>query len=224
MGFFSRAALASYINPTQPPMQRRLGESSSSGPRRPHVMRALFRDPSDRRRCIPGANRHREWLWPAGCARAAQALHAGSAADRTPGALSPRGLRSHRPGAGCIGCAGPDRPARPYRPMAASEPQSCFGRVPSYASRNYRPIPTVPVRMMDRADPYNPLLQAIAAALDIPVAAFLSDPVGDDGGDVIALLRAWAAIGDTQGHRRVLNAALREAEQSSNSSGPTAVM
>lgn len=73
--------------------------------------------------------------------------------------------------------------------------------------------------MSNRADLYNPLLHAIAAALDVPVTAFLSEPVGDDGGDVIALLRAWAAIEDTQGQRRVLNAAQREADRSSDGSG-----
>jgi hypothetical protein len=72
--------------------------------------------------------------------------------------------------------------------------------------------------MSNRPDLYNPLLHAIATALDVPVTAFLSDPLGDEGGDVIALLRAWATIGDTQGHRRVLNAALREADRSSEGS------
>lgn len=76
--------------------------------------------------------------------------------------------------------------------------------------------------MSNRPDLYNPLLHAIATALDVPVTAFLSDPVGDEGGDVIALLRAWAAIDDAQGHRRVLNAALREADRSSEGSGVTA--
>jgi len=76
--------------------------------------------------------------------------------------------------------------------------------------------------MSHRPDLYNPLLHAIATALDVPVTAFLSDPLGDDGGDIIALLRAWAAISDAQGHRRVLNAALREADRSSDGSGSTA--
>jgi len=76
--------------------------------------------------------------------------------------------------------------------------------------------------MSNRPDLYNPLLHSIATALDVPVTAFLSDPVGDEGGDVIALLRAWAAIDDAQGHRRVLNAALREADRSSEGSGATA--
>lgn len=73
--------------------------------------------------------------------------------------------------------------------------------------------------MSNRPDLYTPLLHAIAAALDVPVTAFLSDPLGDDGGDVIALLRAWAAIGDAQGQRRVLNAAQREADRSADGLG-----
>lgn len=76
--------------------------------------------------------------------------------------------------------------------------------------------------MTNRPDHHNHLLQAIATALDIPVTAFLSDPLGDDGGDLIALLRAWAAICDAQGHRRVLNAALREADRSSDGQGSAA--
>ena len=76
--------------------------------------------------------------------------------------------------------------------------------------------------MSNRPDLYNPLLRAIATALDVPVTAFLSDPLGDEGRDVIALLRAWAAIDDAQGHRRVLNAALREADRSSEGSDATA--
>ncbi|WP_342167358.1 hypothetical protein [Methylobacterium sp. SD21] len=76
--------------------------------------------------------------------------------------------------------------------------------------------------MSNRPDLYNPLLHAIATVLEVPVTAFLSDPLGDEGGDVIALLRAWAAIDDAQGHRRVLNAALREADRSSESSGALA--
>ena len=72
--------------------------------------------------------------------------------------------------------------------------------------------------MSNRPDLYTPLLHAIAAALDIPVTALRSDPPGDDGGDVIALLRAWAAIDDAQGHRRVLNAAFREADRSGDAS------
>jgi hypothetical protein len=76
--------------------------------------------------------------------------------------------------------------------------------------------------MTSRLDLFNPLIHAIATALDVPVAAFLSDPLGEDGGDVIALLRAWAAISDAQGHRRVLNAALREADRSSDGSGSAA--
>ncbi len=70
--------------------------------------------------------------------------------------------------------------------------------------------------MSNQPDLYNPLLHAIATALDVPVTALLSDPLGEEGGDVIALLRAWAAIGDAQGHRRVLNAALREADRSAD--------
>jgi len=76
--------------------------------------------------------------------------------------------------------------------------------------------------MSNQPDLYKPLLRAIATALDVPVTAFLSEPLGDEGGDVIALLRAWAAIDDAQGHRRVLNAALREADRSSEGSGVTA--
>ena len=73
--------------------------------------------------------------------------------------------------------------------------------------------------MCNESNIYNPLLHAIAAALDVPVTAFLGDPPADNGGDVIALLRAWAAINDAQGHRRVLNAALREADRAADGLG-----
>lgn len=64
---------------------------------------------------------------------------------------------------------------------------------------------------------YNPLLDTIADALGIPVEAFFTDPTGVESESVIDLLRAWAAIGNAQGQRRVLSLAQHEAERSTAS-------
>ncbi len=64
--------------------------------------------------------------------------------------------------------------------------------------------------MDEKSDVFIPLLTAIAAALDVPVTVFLSDPSRNDDEDIIALLRAWASINDPQGRQHLLNVARLE--------------
>lgn len=64
--------------------------------------------------------------------------------------------------------------------------------------------------MDDNSDMFIPLLTAIATALDVPVTKFLSGPPRNDGGDIIALLRAWAAINDPQGRQHLMDVARME--------------
>lgn len=67
---------------------------------------------------------------------------------------------------------------------------------------------------------YNPLLDAIAAALGVPVEDFFANSTGSESENVLDLLRAWVAIGNAQGQRRVLSLAQHEAERSSASASP----
>jgi transcriptional regulator with XRE-family HTH domain len=59
-------------------------------------------------------------------------------------------------------------------------------------------------------------LSRLAAELNVPVEAFLGDPSEGDVGELLALIRLWSAIQDSQGRRRVLSAARLEAERSSD--------
>ncbi|MCJ2023661.1 hypothetical protein [Methylobacterium sp. J-067] len=64
---------------------------------------------------------------------------------------------------------------------------------------------------------YNPLLDAIAAALGVPVEDFFANSTGSESENVLNLLKAWVAIGNAQGQRRVLSLAQHEAERSTAS-------
>lgn len=56
-------------------------------------------------------------------------------------------------------------------------------------------------------------LGRLAAELNMPVEAFLSDLPDGDAGELLTLMRLWSAIEDGQGRRRVLSLARVEAER-----------
>ncbi|MGU3341640.1 hypothetical protein ACLBXJ_26890 [Methylobacterium mesophilicum] len=71
--------------------------------------------------------------------------------------------------------------------------------------------------IMDTLDPsligHASALERVARALNVPVSGFLSERPADDADDVLALLRLWSEIEDSQGRRRVLSMARQEAER-----------
>jgi hypothetical protein len=54
-------------------------------------------------------------------------------------------------------------------------------------------------------------LKRLARELHVPVEAFLSDQFQGEVGDLLTLMRLWAAIDDSQGRRRVISVARQEA-------------
>ncbi|MFC6027408.1 hypothetical protein ACLBXJ_28255 [Methylobacterium mesophilicum] len=71
--------------------------------------------------------------------------------------------------------------------------------------------------IMDTLDPsligHASALERVARALDVPVSEFLNERPADDADDLLALLRLWSEIEDSQGRRRVLSMARQEAER-----------
>lgn len=62
-------------------------------------------------------------------------------------------------------------------------------------------------------------LREIADTLGIPVSHFYDEQAPPLAGEVLALIRVYAAISDVQGRQRVLSFARREAKRSSEASG-----
>jgi hypothetical protein len=56
-------------------------------------------------------------------------------------------------------------------------------------------------------------LERLARKLNVPIEAFLNDWPEGEAGDLLALMRLWAAIKDSQGRRRVISVARLEAER-----------
>ena len=64
--------------------------------------------------------------------------------------------------------------------------------------------------------PSRVLLGRVAEALGLPVEAFYSDAPGE-AGELLTLMRLWAAIEDKQARQRILTIARQEFERSSSS-------
>lgn len=79
------------------------------------------------------------------------------------------------------------------------------------------------VGMLDFKLPLNrhaAALKQIADELNLPVEAFLDEPLGSEAADILALVRFWSAIHDGQGRRRVLSVARQEAERAASALQP----
>lgn len=57
-------------------------------------------------------------------------------------------------------------------------------------------------------------LKKLACELNVPVEAFFREPAENEAEDLLALVRLWSAIPDSQGRHRVLSVARQEAERS----------
>lgn len=57
------------------------------------------------------------------------------------------------------------------------------------------------------------LLKLVAQALDVSVEELLGEPSDRAASDLLALVRFWSAINDSQGRQRVLSIARYEAER-----------
>jgi antitoxin component of RelBE/YafQ-DinJ toxin-antitoxin module len=74
--------------------------------------------------------------------------------------------------------------------------------------------------MMSSQTPHDPsrtLLRQVAKALSLPVEVFYSDAPGE-AGELLMLMRLWAAIENKQARQRILTVARQEFERSSNAS------
>ena len=61
--------------------------------------------------------------------------------------------------------------------------------------------------------PSHALLHRVAEAIGLPIEAFYSDAPGE-AGELLTLMRLWAAIEDRQARQRILMAARQEFERS----------